>query len=144
MSVKVSIALLDIASIREADNGIDIKFSVTLDWLEKRATYHNLKIETSQNTLELDDLNLIWIRKLIYKNNKDNFHTRSAIHESSIFIRREGNFTSSGLADVDETEVFRGDENHIEMTQSYTKDFKCKYNLLHFPFDTQVVSSSNR
>lgn len=138
VTVKVSINLLDITAIKEADNEIYIKFSIELEWLEQRATYLNLKTESSQNTLESNDVSRIWIPKIIYKNNKDNFHTLSAIAESSIFVERKGNFTRSGLDDVEEKEKFKGEENPIKMTQSYTKDFKCQYKLQRFPFDTQV------
>ena len=80
----------------------------------------------------------MWIPKLIYRNNRDNDHTRSALAESTIFVRRDGDFTRTGLDVIDETEVFKGEENPIEMTQSYTKDFQCNYQLQYFPFDTQV------
>ena len=138
MSVKVSFRLLDIPAIREADNEVFIKLSLKLVWFERRATYHNLKEKVSQNTLENDDVKTIWIPKLIYENNKDNSNTHSEMHKSSIVVRREGNLTRSGLYDVDETEVFKGNENPIEMIQSYTKDFKCQFDLNFFPFDTQV------
>ena len=141
-SIKISIEILDIASIREADNEVDIKFSVKLEWKERRATYHNLKHETTQNTLEKEDVSQIWIPKLIYRNNRDNDHTRSALAESTLFIKRDGNFTRTGLDVIDETEVFKGEENPIEMTQSYTKNFQCNYQLQHFPFDTQVNKTS--
>ena len=88
--------------------------------------------------MEDKDVNKIWIPKLIYRNNRDNDRTRSELAESSILIRRDGNFTRTGLDIIDETEVFIGKENPIEMTQSYTKDFQCNYQLQHFPFDTQV------
>ena len=140
-SITISIDLLDIVSIREADNEIAIKFSVKVEWKERRATYHNLKKETTQNTLENEDISKIWIPKLIYRNNRDNAHTRSSLAESSVFIRRDGDFTRTGLEIIEETEVFQGKENSIEMTQSYTKDFQCNYQLQYFPFDTQVINT---
>ena len=81
---------------------------------------------------------LLWVPKLIYRNNKDNDNTRSELMNSNIMIIRKGNFTRSNLDVVDETEIFSGLENPIRMVQSYTKEFKCQYNLLVFPFDTQV------
>ena len=134
MSVKVSFRLLDIAAIREADNEVFLKFTLKLVWFERKK---------SQNTLEQDDIENIWIPKLIYENNKDNSNTHSEMHKSSIFVRREGNLKRSGHYDVDETEVFKGDENLIEMIQSFTKDFKCQFNLHFFPFDTQVMNVSS-
>ena len=90
-----------------------------------------------QHTLEASDVNL-WIPKLIYRNNKNNDNTMSDIKHSNLMISRKGNFTRRDLDVLEETEVFRGKENPIHMTQSYTKEFKCEYNFQVFPFDNQV------
>ena len=39
---------------------------------------------------------------------------------------------------VDETEIFKGNENTLIMKQSYTHEFQCIYHLERYPFDTQV------
>ena len=41
----------------------------------------------------------------------------------------------------DEIEIFEGRENPLTMIQSYTKDFKCVFAMLTFPFDTQVINA---
>ena len=53
-------------------------------------------------------------------------------------VKREGNFTQGGYEVLDETYLFKGDENSLIMTQSYTHDFQCVYKLQRYPFDTQV------
>ena len=55
-----------------------------------------------------------------------------------VSVKREGNFTRSGYDLVDETEIFKGEENTLIMTQSYTHKFQCIYQLGRYPFDTQV------
>ena len=137
-NVKVSLNLLDVAGIREADNEIDIKFRAQFDWFESRATFHNLKKRSSQNTLVDSDINRLWIPNIVYRNNKDNDDTLTALEKSKLKIKRMGNFSRSSLDILDEIEIFHGSENPISMTQSYTKPFKCKYELRYFPFDTQV------
>ena len=137
-NVKVSLNLLDVAGIREADNEIDIKFRAQFDWFESRATFHNLKKRSSQNTLVDTDINRLWIPNIVYRNNKDNDDTLTALEKSRLKIKRMGNFSRSSLDILDEIEIFHGSENPISMTQSYTKPFKCKYELRYFPFDTQV------
>ena len=57
-----------------------------------------------------------------------------------VFVVKEGNFTRSGLDEVDESEIFEGDENTLMMTQTYTHEFQCKYKLQQYPFDTRVKS----
>ena len=137
-NVKVSLNLLDVAGIREADNEIDIKFRAQFDWFESRATFHNLKKRSSQNTLVDTDINRLWIPNIVYRNNKDNDDTLTALEKSKLKIKRMGNFSRSSLDILDEVEIFQGSENPMSMTQSYTKPFKCKYELRYFPFDTQV------
>ena len=51
---------------------------------------------------------------------------------------KEGNFTRSGLDEVDEAEIFEGNENTLRMAQTYTWEFQCQYKLQNYPFDTQV------
>ena len=42
---------------------------------------------------------------------------------------------------VDETEIFKGEENTLIMTQSYTHEFHCDYKLATYPFDSQVMNA---
>ena len=141
-SVDVTMTLLDISDVRESQNEIHIKFVLELQWKETRAVFYNLKKAMSHNNLIQDDIDRLWTPKLIYRNNKDNFNTRQALTESTVKIERKGNFTRSGLDVLDEIEMFSGKDNPIVMTQSYTKEFKCVYNLEAFPFDTQVYKGT--
>ena len=43
------------------------------------------------------------------------------------------------MDEVDEAEIFEGAENTLTMTQTYTWEFQCQYQLQRYPFDTQVV-----
>ena len=43
---------------------------------------------------------------------------------------------------VDEIEIFVGEENGLVMTQSYTREFQCVYELTMYPFDTQACTIS--
>ena len=46
----------------------------------------------------------------------------------------------SGLEEVDEREIFKGSENRLIMTQTYTHEFQCVYSLARYPFDKQTCS----
>ena len=60
---------------------------------------------------------------------------------TSVTITREGDFTRSGRDDLDEIQIFKGDENTLTMRQTYTHKFHCVYILDRYPFDTQVGGS---
>ena len=45
----------------------------------------------------------------------------------------------SRIDEVDEIEIFEGENNRISMEQVYTWQFQCFYQLKHYPFDIQVL-----
>ena len=51
VNISVSIDLLKLVDINEEDYSIEIQFEISLQWLENRATYHNLKTSDSLNAL---------------------------------------------------------------------------------------------
>ena len=105
--------------------------------------YQNLKEKISLNALTENDIGKLWLPLIIYDNTNQKASTRLGwITEwvTRVFVVKEGNFTRSGMDEVDETEVFEGNENTLMMTQTYTHEFQCKYKLQQYPFDTQVKS----
>ena len=108
------------------------------EWFEPRAKYHNLKENMTHNALEIEDTQSLWIPKLVYRNNKNNDDTIAALEKSQVYVNQKGGFTQSPLTSTDEIEIFEGKENPLTMIQSYTKDFKCVYDMTTFPFDTQA------
>ena len=44
----------------------------------------------------------------------------------------------SGYEVLDKIYLFKGEENSLIETQSYTHNFQCVYQLERYPFDTQV------
>ena len=104
--------------------------------------YQNLKKRTSLNALTIDDVNTIWLPLLVYDNTDQKEVTRVGMEwewATDVTVTREGNFTRSGISEVDEAEIFEGAENRLTMKQTYTWEFQCKYQLQKYPFDTQVI-----
>ena len=129
--------------IKEKDYSIEIQFSITLKWKENRATYHNLKEEKTLNALTQDDISRLWLPKVIFENTDQKDTTRLGEYgkgewETRVVVDREGDFTPSGFDIVDEIEIFKGVENNLIMSQTYTRDFHCSYDFSRYPFDTQV------
>ena len=95
------------------------------------------------NALTENDFRKLWLPLVIYANTDQKETTRlgdSWEWSTSVLVMREGNFTRSGLDEVDEIEIYRGDENTLTMQQTYTHEFQCVYQLMKYPFDTQVSS----
>ena len=137
--VGISISLLKIVSMEEVQHKIDLQFEVTLEGKENRAAYNNLKVKTSLNALTNSEIAALWLPYVIY----DNTDMKEAVQlmqgvKTTVVATREGTFSRTGVEFIDETEIFKGSENQLVMSQTYTKSFQCAYNLEKYPFDTQV------
>ena len=135
------LTLLKVVDIKEEDYSIELQIQITLQWKEIRAAYHNLKPETYLNALSLEEIDRLWLPLIIYTNTDQRETTRLGVQwewSTGVSVKRDGEFTRSGYDMVDETEIFKGEENTLIMTQSYTHKFQCNYQLGNYPFDTQV------
>ena len=93
------------------------------------------------NVLSKEDINRLWLPLVVYTNTYREETTRLGENwewKSKVSVRREGEYERSGFEMLDETELFRGEENSLVMVQSYTHAFQCVYQLEKYPFDTQV------
>ena len=135
----ISISLLKIVSMEEVQHKIDFQFEISLMWKENRVIYQNLKKKTSLNALTNKEMTFLWLPYVIYVNTdmKEAVELWDSI-DTTIVVKREGNFTRSGKEVLDELEIFQGAENWLVMYQTYTKSFQCQYHLHRYPFDTQV------
>ena len=140
--MSISIDILKLVDIKEEDYSIEIQFSITLKWKENRATYQNLRHSTSLNALTREDIDKLWLPKVIYENTDQKDTTRLGDRnwewETRVAVDRQGNFSRSGLDMVDEIDIFKGAENDLIMSQTYTREFQCSYDFSMYPFDTQV------
>ena len=139
VKVNISISLLKIVGMEEVQHKIDLQFEITLEWKENRATYQNLKKKTSLNALTDEDISALWLPYVIYANTdmKEAVQIANGL-KTTIVVTREGNFTRSDMNYIDEFESFKGKDNKLVMSQTYTKSFQCPYNLQKYPFDIQV------
>ena len=137
LEVNVSLSLFKVVAIEEEEHSIKLQFQINLECRENRATYYNLKSESYLDALSQDEINTLWLPLVVYLNTDQQKTTRLGEWTTGINVKREGNVTRSGYEVLDETYLFKGDENSLIMTQSYTHDFQCVYQLQRYPFDTQ-------
>ena len=143
VDVNVSIDVLKLVDIDEGDYSIEIQFGINMKWKENRATYRNLKEKDSLNALQKQDFEKLWLPEVIYENTDQKESTRlgefgAGEWKTRIIVKSEGTPTISGLDTIDETEIFKGSENSLVMSQAYTHPFQCIYQLAAYPFDTQA------
>ena len=143
VDVSVSIDLLKVVDIDEDDYSIEIQFKIKMKWIENRATYQNLKNKDSLNALPQEDFEMLWLPIVIYENTDQKETTRlgefgNGEWDTQVIVKKEGNHSTSGMNSLDETEIFKSQENSLVMIQTYTHTFQCIYRLSAYPFDTQV------
>ena len=120
-----------------------------------RLKYFNLKKARSQNAINIEDMQKLWIPFLVFDNTEKNEATWVEDHISHILVyayqgtrdteltlTREGDFVRSSDQNVEEINIFDGKLNRISFEQVYAKIFKCTYQLQLYPFDTQVNKQS--
>ena len=90
-----------------------------------------------------EDVDRLWLPEVVYENTDQKESSRLGMPsewKTTVVVKREQeSFMKSGLDYVDEAYIFSGEENSLTMTQSYTHEFQCVYELQRYPFDTQVV-----
>ena len=141
IAVNISLDLLKVIKIDQEINKIDFQFQITLEWRDNRLTYLNLKQKTSLNALTKKEVKSLWVPLVTYDNTDQKELTRLGMDwewNTPISVIREGKFTKSGLDQVDEKYIYRGNENTLHMQQVYTWQFQCLYELHNYPFDSQV------
>ena len=140
-TVGVSIVLLKVVEIEEENHAIEFQYEIIMKWHDNRLTYHNLKQDTSLNALPEVDMKKLWLPLVIYANTDQKLTTRLGMEwewSTIVTVTKEGNFTRSGLDTLHEIEIFKGGENALTMSQTYTNQFQCEFVLARYPFDTQV------
>ena len=142
VNVFVSMDVLKLVDIDEKDYSIEIQFEINMKWSENRVTYNNLKAKDSLNALMQNDIEKLWLPKVIYENTDQKETTRLGENwewETRLVVKKEGKGTGlEKITRLDETESFKGKNNTLSMTQTYTQTFQCTYELIRYPFDTQV------
>ena len=72
VEVKVRIDLLQILTLSVVDMKITTKYNLYLEWIDPRITFYNLKENQNLNGLVGEELEKIWIPKIIFANTQSN------------------------------------------------------------------------
>ena len=111
VDVYTSIDIFKLVDINEEDYSIEIQLQISMVWRENRVTYQNLKANDSLNALTQEDIQRLWLPKVIYENTDQKDTTRLGSNwewETNVEVKRQGNFTMSGFHVVDEAYIYQG------------------------------------
>ena len=86
VDVSVSLKIFKLEDIKEEDYSIEIQFQITMVWKENRVKYQNLKVNEPLNALTHEDIQRLWLPRVIFENTDQKETTRleSSDHNEKI------------------------------------------------------------
>ncbi|XP_071531024.1 LOW QUALITY PROTEIN: uncharacterized protein [Panulirus ornatus] len=131
--------LIAFPSIVTQDLIFDTTLSLHLRWKDIRLNYLNLHDDRTLNLLSRESVESIWTPRVFFSNAQGNVFTNLG-QGARVECIRQGP-SQPGPPDLThEMNIFSGQENSLEMGQLYTATYNCDFDLVMFPFDTQVCS----
>ncbi len=84
-------------------------------------------------------LNIVSNLQIVFYNTNDK---EESLNDDKAFvsIARKGQSKLSPNSDLHKYQIFKGSDNPITITRSYSKNFICEFDMAYYPFDTQVCS----
>ena len=137
--VKISISIQSIENIQEVKMSFSSKFNLVAEWFDARLTWNDLNDDKFLNIPSKNVLDKLWFPSVIFINTPDNYQTMMD-SKARLLVKKEGNFTLSSVQEVEETAYYKGSENTIQYSRDFYHQFKCHFELLNYPFDTQVCT----
>ena len=133
LAVEISIEVINMGGIDEIESLVEFQFILHMKWFEGRTNFLNLR-ESGTNNLNNQEMELLWIPKIVFYNTKERLET-IVDAKTSMGVKRMGNFTIAK-----NKLVFKGLENPISVSRFYKTNFICDFNMAWYPFDTQKCS----
>ena len=117
-----------IQDIQEVAPYSELKFKISLRWLDARVTYHNIKPEETMNSLTLDEQLSLWTPTIVFWNTKEQLRT---VNDKVTFasVKREANGSMIDKEINEDIEVFSGSKNQLTFSRVYSIQFSCEYDM---------------
>ena len=112
-------------------------FDLQMKWVDPRLTFLDLRGASELNSLSSQVQAKIWSPKLSFTNAKIIGGTLVDDTTTTI-IQRNGIPAPDDVRRAVEANVYEGVKSNILQKREYFTDWTCDYNLLFYPFDTQV------
>ena len=105
-----------IQDIQEVSQYMEIKFEISMEWMDARVTYHNIKQDQFMNSLTLEEQFSLWTPTVVFWNTKEQLRT---INDGKTFatISRIGNGSIIDKEVNDDIEEYLGSENPVTISR---------------------------
>ena len=136
MPVNVTATIMNVLEVKELEGLWQVKVTFDVSWLDTRLELQNLKENDNFNVLADEERNGIWFPEIIFDNN-DNVERMVMDEKADLIVRKEGFGDPTSQREMITAEVYKGAENPIFYSRTYSTKFECDFQLQSYPFDTQ-------
>jgi len=135
--VYINISILAFPKIDTLDLFYTADFVLSMRWRDPRLVWYDLRGATDLNSLDKQKQTKIWSPELSFTNAK--IIGGSKVDSiSSTLVLRVGQPAPDNIERALEANVYAGVDSYIIMSREYFIDWTCDYDLIYYPFDTQV------
>ena len=135
--INISIHIDSIDTIDELAKTFTSEVDVILRWRDQRITFRNLA--QSKKVLSKAWYDQIWLPPLYFSNTKGNQQILSG-SQIVVAIILLGQPLLNKISELNEENIFKGEENDLELLSRNELTFKCNFELWRYPFDVQYCS----
>ena len=129
--------IMVVQDIQEVAQYLKLKFKISLQWLDARVSFYNIKTDETLNSLSLAEQLSLWTPTIVFWNTEQQLKT---VNDQNGFacVRRSGEGSLKEREVNEDIEVYRGSENEIIISRVYSIKFYCEYQMAWYPFDSQT------
>jgi len=136
LGVNVSINIIALGSFDPIQSNYETKFILSLEWLDRRLRFNNLRLPPTANRVDTESTGKLWFPAFVFDNTKDK--NESVLdNKATVQVVRRGLGQHNGQESQENKVVFTGDSNSILYSRYYNQIFECVYDFKWYPFDTQ-------
>jgi len=137
LAVYVNVSILAFPKIDTLELFFTADFVLSLRWHDVRLQYTDLRGETALNSLNQQTQQSIWSPSLGFTNAKI-IGGSKVDHITKTIVERNGEPIADNIERALEASVYSGGDGDLIMIREYFIDWTCDYDLLYYPFDTQI------
>lgn len=137
LQVNINVTILAFPSINTLELSFVADFILLMRWVDPRLEYNNLRDADTLNSLGKEVQSKIWVPALSFPNARQ--AEGSVVDDGTMtLILKRGIPLPDDIKIAEEADIFRGIDSPMVMRREYFIEFNCDYNLLMYPFDTQI------
>lgn len=137
--VTVNVTILAFPEVNTLELSYTVDFILLMQWNDNRLQFYNLREQYDLNSLSNSVQKQIWAPALSFPNARQAEGT--VVDDLALTrILKNGDPLPDDTSLAVEALIYEGVDSRIIMTREYFVKFNCEFDLLMYPFDTQICN----